>query len=144
VADRHVVGVQVVLTDRAQHHLAAVQPDTDRQRHTLLDPQPIGVALDVLLHAERRVQSPSRVIFLSDRSSEQSEDSVPARLRHVALVAVDGVHHQLKCRIDDGARLLGVEPFRHLDRALDVRKEGGDRFPLAVLCAARLHRRTLG
>jgi hypothetical protein len=136
VADRHVVGVQIVLTDRSHHHLAAVQPDADRERHTLLDSQPIGVPLDVLLHAERRVQSPSRVIFLSDRSSEQSEDPVPARLRHVALVAVDGVHHELECRIDDRTRLLGVEPFHQLDRALDVGEEGRDRFPLAVLSPA--------
>src|SRR5262249_3197188 len=43
--------LQIVLTDRAQHHLAAVQPDADRERYTLLDSQPIGVPLDVLLHA---------------------------------------------------------------------------------------------
>jgi hypothetical protein len=84
------------------------------------------------------------VIFLSDRSSEQSEDSVPARLRHVALVAVDGVHHELEHRIDDLARLLGVEPFHHLDRALDVGEQGGDCFSFAVLRPARLHRRLFG
>jgi hypothetical protein len=78
------------------------------------------------------------MVLMGDRSSEQSEDSVPARLRDVALVAVHGVHHELECRIDDRARLLGVEPFHHLDRALDIGEEGGDRFPLAVLSAARL------
>jgi hypothetical protein len=47
----------------------------------------------------------------SDRSPEQREDAVPARLRDIALVAVHGVHHELEGRIDDGARLLGIEPF---------------------------------
>jgi hypothetical protein len=143
VTDRCVFGVQIVLTDRAQQHLTAVQPDANRQWHALLDSQPIGVPLDFLLHPERRVQRPPCVIFLSDRSSEESEDSVPARLRHVALVAVDGVHHELECRIDDRARLLRVEPFHHLDRALDVREERRNRFPLTVLSSARVHRRTL-
>jgi hypothetical protein len=84
------------------------------------------------------------VVFLSNRSPEQGEDSVAARLRHVALVAVDGIHHELECRVDDCACFLRVEPFHHLDRALDVGEECRDRFPLAVLSTARLHRRLLG
>jgi hypothetical protein len=52
------------------------------------------------------------------------------------LVAVDGVHHELECRINDYARLLGVEPFHYLRRALDVGERSGDRFPLPVLSPA--------
>ena len=53
-----------------------------------------------------------------------SEDSVPARLRHIALVAVDGVHHELESRIDDRARLLGVEVFHQVTvRTHPLRRE---------------------
>jgi hypothetical protein len=42
------------------------------------------------------------------------------------------VHHQLERRIDDGARLLGIEVLHQLHRAFDIREERGDRLALAL------------
>jgi len=42
------------------------------------------------------------------------------------------VDHQLQCRIDDGARLLGVQLLHRLHRTLDVGEKRGDRLALAL------------
>jgi hypothetical protein len=62
------------------------------------------------------------MIFMRDRCAEQSEDAVASRLGDVAAVAPHRLHHQLECRIDDGARFFVVEVFDRVYRALDVSK----------------------
>ena len=66
------------------------------------------------------VQGALRMILMRDRSAEQREDAIPGRLRHIALVAMHRVHHQLERGIDQAARLLRVEVLDQLHRTLDV------------------------
>ena len=58
-------------------------------------------------------------------------------LGDVALVAMHGVHHELQSRIDDAARLLGIEVFQQCHGTLDVSKQYGDLFALAFQGGAR-------
>jgi hypothetical protein len=47
-------------------------------------------------------------------------------------------HHKLQHRIDDPARLLGIEVAHQLRRALDVGKQSGDRLTLTLQAPRRL------
>jgi hypothetical protein len=49
------------------------------------------------------------MILMSERRAEEREDAIPGRLRHIALVAMHRVHHQLERGIDQAARFLRVE-----------------------------------
>ena len=71
------------------------------------------------------------MILVRDRRAEQREDAVAGRLHDVAVVAMHRVDHQLERRIDDRARLLGVEVLHQLGRALDVREQRRDGLALA-------------
>ena len=144
VSDRGIVRVQIVLADRSQHYLARVDADADLEWQALLEPQPIRISRDLFLHPQSRTDRALRVILVSYRRTEKRHDAVSRRASDEALVAMHGFHHPPQRRLDDAARLLGVEILHQLDRGLDVRKERRDRFPLALLSAARLHRRLLG
>ena len=71
------------------------------------------------------------MIFVGNRRAEQRQDAIAHGLGDVALVAVHGVHHELQSRIDDAARLFGIEVFQQGHGALDVGKQHGDLFALA-------------
>src|SRR5690348_1153781 len=72
------------------------------------------------------------MILMRDRGAEQREDTVAGRLRHIALVAMHRVHHQLERGIDQPARLLRVEVLDQLHRALYIAEQRGDGLALAV------------
>src|SRR5208283_553099 len=50
----------------------------------------------------------------------------------VTVVAMDGVDHQLEGRVDDCARLFGIEAFHQIHRTLDVGEQGGHGLALAA------------
>src|ERR1700687_4114911 len=73
-----------------------------------------------------------RMFLVRDGRAEQCEDAVAGRLRNVAAVAMHRRHHKLQHRIDDRARLLGIELAHQLGRALDVSEQRGDSLALAL------------
>ena len=75
---------------------------------------------------------------MGDGRAEQCEDAVAGRLRNVAAVAMHRRHHKLQHRVDDRARLLGIEIAHQLRRALDVGEQRGDRLALALQAVRRL------
>ena len=90
MSDRHVVGVEIVLPDRAHDHVPVLMP-TRISRFTPLSARSFGVAADLLLHAEGGVEGALRMVLLGDRCPEQGEDTVACRLRDVALVTVNRI-----------------------------------------------------
>ncbi|HUA35508.1 MAG TPA: hypothetical protein VMA09_18000 [Candidatus Binataceae bacterium] len=71
------------------------------------------------------------MVLVRNRRPEQGEDSVAGRLHDISIIAPHGVDHQLERRIDDLARLLGVEVLLQFGRALDVGEQCGHRLALA-------------
>jgi hypothetical protein len=71
------------------------------------------------------------MVLMRDRRAEECEDTIPGRLRYVAAVMMDRVHHQLERGIDQAARLLRVEILDQLHRALDLGEQGRHRLALA-------------
>ena len=91
----------------------------------------LRVLRDRLLHPQRRVARPHRVILVGERRAEERHDPVAHDLVDRALVAVDGLHHALEHGIEELARLLGVAVGEQLHRALEVGEEHGDLLALA-------------
>ena len=107
--DGSVLGAMLAGLDRAHHHLARVHTDANLDRRAPLLAQLACVALDVLLHLERREQGPLRMVLVRDRRPEQREDPITGGLHDITLVAMRRFAHQLERGIDEPARLLRVE-----------------------------------
>ena len=110
----HVVGVQIVGADGAQHHVPGVHPDADLQVDAALLPQPLAILRDRLLHAQGCVQGALGVVFVGDRRAKQREDAIAQRLRHIALVAMHRLHHEPQSGIDNVPGFFGVEIFQQV------------------------------
>ena len=124
--------------DRPHHHFARVHPDARFDGNLALRAQTVGVATQLLLHRQRRMKCALRMVLVRHRRAEQREDAVARRLRNVAAVAMHRRHHQMQHRVDDRARLLGIEIAHQLRRALDVGEQRSDRLALAIRALRRL------
>ena len=74
------------------------------------------------------------------RRTEQGKDAIAQRLRHIALIAMHGVHHELQGRINNRPRFFGIESFNQRRRAFEIGKQGGDRLALTVRRSTRFQR----
>jgi len=76
---------------------------------------------------------PDRSVFgTSALAVHGAHHHVAGGLHNVALVAVHSVDHQLERRINEGARLLGVERLHQQGRASDVGEKGSNGLALAI------------
>jgi len=72
-----------------------------------------------------------RMVLMGDGRTEEREDAISGIL-YVAVVAPRGVDHYFQRRVDDRARLLGIEVLLELGRALDIGKQSRDGLALAL------------
>src|SRR3989442_10304715 len=72
------------------------------------------------------------MILVSNGGTEQGEDAVAQGLGDVALIAMDGLHHELEGGVNDGAGLLGIQVTGEGGKPSQVSKEGGDGLALAL------------
>ncbi len=136
-ADGRVVEMQIA-ADRADEHLAGIEPDTDRQR------RPAAAALAEpahgVLHRERRVACAHRVVLDGDRCPEQRHDAVTHDLVHGAAVAPHGLDHRVEHRIERRPRVLGIARGQQCHRALQIREQDRDVLALALETKGRAAR----
>ncbi len=92
----------------------------------------VRVAADGVAHAQRRVAGADGVILERERGAEERHDPVAHHLVHHALVAMDGLHHDLEDRIEQRAGLLRVALREELHRSLEVREQHGHLLALAL------------
>src|SRR4030095_15782914 len=121
LADSRVVHAQVG-PDRADDDLARIEAHADLDWDATGALRLIDVTPDALLHPKRGVTRPHRVILVGQRGAEEGHDAVAHHLVHGALVAVDGLHHQLENGIQELVRLLRIAVGEKLHRALQVRE----------------------
>jgi len=95
VAHRHIVGMQIVLTNRTHHDFSRVDTNAQLQGDTAFEPGLVGMLTHLLLHPERRIQRTLRMVFVRDRRTEQGKDPVAQRLGYIAVIAMHRIHHQL-------------------------------------------------
>ena len=118
--------------DRAHHDFAGVDSDADLDSGAAPLPKVLAAAAEVVARRKGRVNCPLRMVLMRDRRTEQREDAVAGRLHDVAVVAMDRIDHQLQRRIDNRARLFGIEVAHQFGRTLDVGEQRGDRLALAL------------
>ena len=129
---RRVVHVEIT-ADRANHDLPGVQSNADLDVRAMATAEILRVAGDAVLHPQRGVARPHRMVFMGERRAEESHDSVAHDLVDGALVAVHGFHHPLQHGIEEPAGLLGIPIGEQLHRALEVGEHDGHGFSLAFL-----------
>src|SRR5258705_7638324 len=128
--DRGVVHPEIV-ADRADHHVAGVEPDADLDLDPLASLEILPVAVDRILHPERGVAGAQRMILVGQRRAEERHDAVAHHLVDGPLVVMDGLHHALQDGIQELARLLRIPVRQQLHRALQVGEEHRDLLALA-------------
>jgi hypothetical protein len=85
-----------------------------------------------LLHPQRRVARPHRVILVGERRPEERHDPIAHHLVHGALVPVDSLHHALEDWVEKLPRLLGIPVGKQLHRALQIGEENRHLLALAL------------
>ena len=136
LADRGVAHAQIV-ADGAHHDLAGVESDADLDRDALGPAHLFGVTLDRLLHANRRVAGPHRVILVGERGAEERHDPVAHDLVDRTLVLVNRLDHALEDGVENLARLFRIAVRQELQRALEIGEEDGHLLALALEGALR-------
>ena len=126
---RRVVHVQVT-ANGPHHHFSRVQPNADVDRHALRALHLSGVVLDGLLHAQRAVAGPHRVVFMGDRRTEQGHDAIAHDLVDRPLVAMHRLHHALQHRVQQLPGVLGVALGQEFHGASEVGKQHGHELAL--------------
>src|SRR5262249_45887704 len=117
-----VLGVRIARLQRAHDHLAGVHPNANLYRHSPTSKKSVAVTANLTLHTERRMKRALLMVLMGDGRTEEREDAISGIL-YVAVVAPRGVDHYFQRRVDDRARLLGIEVLLELGRALDIGKQ---------------------
>src|SRR6266851_7195527 len=108
MSHRRVLGVPACM-DHPQDHFARVDADADLDSLPALLFELLAATAKRVAHRDRRVQCALRMILVSDRRAEQRENPITGRLYYVAVVAMRRVDHDSERRVDNRARLLGIE-----------------------------------
>ncbi|HUB46100.1 MAG TPA: hypothetical protein VMB73_14030 [Acetobacteraceae bacterium] len=111
--------------------LAGVDADPDLDRALALLDKPIAKGTQGGLHREARMDRTARMILIGGGRAEQGQDAIARGLNHIAFIGLHGVDHQAQRRVDDGARLLGIEFHHQFDGSFDVREQHADQLALA-------------
>ena len=125
LAHGRVVHVQVI-ANGPHHHLAAVEAHAHLHQQSLGAPHLLGIALQGLLHRQRRIAGPYRMVFMGQGGTKQRHDAVAHDLVDGPLVAMHRGHHVFQDRIEELPGLLGVALGQEFHGALQVGKQHGD------------------
>src|SRR2546425_12963048 len=103
MADRYVVGMQVFFANGADHYFPGVHPDAHQQRRAALLSELVTIPPYLVLHAQGGIERPLGMVFMRYGCAEQGKNAITESLRHIALIAMNRVHHDLQSRIDNRA-----------------------------------------
>jgi hypothetical protein len=120
-----------IVTDRADHHFARVEPNADLYFDSVQAAHLFIVPADRFLHPERGVTCTHGMVLMGQRCSEQRHDTVTHHLIYRPFVAVNGLHHVFKDRIEELPRLLGVPVGQQFHRSLEVSEQYSNLLALA-------------
>ena len=144
MTNRNIVGMQVVFPNGAHHDLAGIDAHPHLQIDPFVVPQPFGIGIALCLHTERGKQGALGVVFMGQRCPEEGKNTVAHGLGHIAFVAMHRGHHELQGRVNNGARVFRVKVLDEFHRTLDIGKQRGNGFALAVNRPTRFERGLLG
>jgi hypothetical protein len=84
------------------------------------------------------------MIFMGNGRTEQGKDAIAQRLRHIAVIAMHSVHHELQGGINDRSGFFRVQSLNQRRGAFEIGKQRRDRLAFTITCAPRFQRRLLG
>jgi hypothetical protein len=84
------------------------------------------------------------VIFMGNGGTKEGKDAIAQSLRHIPLVAMHGVHHEVQRGVDNRSCVFRVESFDERRGAFEIGKERGDRLALPIGCPPCFHGRLFG
>ena len=113
-----------------------LRPDAHLDRDPMRATHLLAVAAHGVLHGQRRIAGPHRMVLMGNRRPEQGHDAIAHDLIHGALVAVHRRHHAFEHRVEQLPRLLGVAVGQQLHRALQVGEQHRDLLALPFQGAA--------
>jgi len=93
--DRRVLDLTGASLDRADHDFAGVDADAALDRGAALGEHLCRIPFELILHAQRRIERPLRMVLMRQRRPEQRENAITRGLHDVPVVAMDRVDHQL-------------------------------------------------
>ena len=112
-----VIEVQVT-PERPDDDVPRVQPYSDPHNGCMGPTDILGVALHAVLHPERRVACPNRVILVGKWCPEERHDAVAHDLIHEAFESMNGFDHVLEHRIEDHPGFFRVAVLEQLHGSL--------------------------
>jgi hypothetical protein len=121
-----------IIADRADHDLGRVEAHANREVHSLLEAQLVGVAAQLLAEMQRRPAGALGVILVGDRRAEQRHDAVAGELVDETLEALDAGGEEVEKAVHDLRPLLRPDLLGQLHAPLHVGEEHGDRLALAL------------
>jgi hypothetical protein len=128
--DGRIIHVQVT-ADGPHDHLARIEPHPDLLRDALSALDLLGILFHGLLHAQRRIACPHRMIFMRQWRPKQRHDAIAHDLVDGAFVAMHGRHHAFQDGVEELPGLLRVAVGQQFHRALEVGKQHRDLFAFA-------------
>jgi hypothetical protein len=107
LAHRRVVHMQAAVN--APHHPSPrMESDTDLHRHPVRALHLVAIPRHGLLHVQRRITRPHRMIFMGDGRAKQRHNAIAHDLIARPLIAVHGLQHQRQDRVEELTGFLGV------------------------------------
>ena len=77
---------------------------------------------------------------MGKRRAEQGKDAIAQRLRHITVIVMHRVHHELESGIDNRPRPFRIESFNQCRRTFEIGKQGRDGFTFTIGDATGLQR----
>jgi hypothetical protein len=105
---RRIVHAQVV-ADLPYDHLTRIQTHAHGEVQTVITPELLGVAPQLLLKLQRRVAGTLRAIFVRNRGAKERHDPVAGVLVDRPLEAVNAVGKDVEKTVEDAVPLLGID-----------------------------------
>src|SRR5262249_50241426 len=82
MSDRRFLHLRFTGLDGTHHHSSCIYSNPDLNRRSAPTKEFVAVAVDVVLHAQHRIERAVGVVFMCERSAEQGENTITGRLHH--------------------------------------------------------------
>src|SRR5215204_1537241 len=101
MTDRDVVSLEVIFADRANNNLTSIDADSYIKWSSSVTSPLVCMFAHLLLHAQCRIEGPVGVILVGNGCAKECKDAIAEGLRHISLVAMHCLHHNLQRGVYD-------------------------------------------
>lgn len=125
-----VVGHLQHVRDLGEHDRTGVHSDTHLDRRAVCRLDLFGEPYHGVPDVQGRVHRPFRIVLMSQRCSEECQQTIPHHLRHRALIVCSGGDDAAQKLVHNHLEPLRAEPLAQRGRAGDIAEQHCDDTPL--------------